>query len=297
MDRLRSMEVFVKVAESGSFAAAAAALDLSPVMVGKYLQQLEAHLSVSLIQRTTRRQRLTEAGRWFLADCRKVLEQVREAEAVADRMALQPRGRLRVTASVTLGQAVIAPAVADFARLHAQVRVELNLTDNMVDLLDDGYDAAIRIGKPALSDHLVARPLRPYRMAICASPDYLARAGTPRVPADLARHQCLNHLLWNNTVAWHLRDDAMPAHERMAAGPFASNSGEALREAAVRGCGVVMQPEALLAADIAAGRLVSIMADWVPEPRPVHLLYARDRQPLAKLTRFVDYMLDVLGPA
>ncbi|MGT2454628.1 LysR family transcriptional regulator [Cupriavidus basilensis] len=292
MDKLRSMEVFAAAAEAGSFSACADALGLSAVMVGKHVGQLERHLGVRLLQRSTRRQSLTEAGRLFLEECRLILERVRNAETVAERLHSQPRGRLRVTAPVTLGETAVAEAVSAFLLNYPEVTVELVLDDAFTDLIADGFDAAVRIGALASSDHLVARPLRPYRMAICAAPAYLAQAGHPRSLSDLAGHRCLNHLLWPQGMGW-------PAFEggpgRMAAAPLAANNGQALRRAALAGCGIVMQPEVLLAADIAAGLLVPLLEDATPAPRPVHLLYPRDPRPLPKQARFVEIMLEKMG--
>ncbi|MFJ1256557.1 LysR family transcriptional regulator [Cupriavidus sp. CuC1] len=292
MDKLRRMEVFAAAAEAGSFSACADALGLSAVMVGKHVGQLERHLGVRLLQRSTRRQSLTEAGRLFLEECRQILERVRNAETVAERLHSQPRGRLRVTAPVTLGETAVAEAVSAYLLRYPEVTVELVLDDAFTDLIADGFDAAVRIGALASSDHLVARPLRPYRMAICAAPAYLAQAGHPRTLADLAGHRCLNHLLWPQGMGWPAPGDGAAA---VPSAPLTANNGQALRRAALAGCGVVMQPEVLLAADIAAGLLVPLLEDTMPAPRPVHLLYPRDPRPLPKQACFVDIMLEKMG--
>lgn len=291
------MAVFVAVADTGSFAAAAQAQDLSAVMVGKHIRQLEEHLGARLLQRDTRKQRLTEVGASFLEDCRRILDQVRHAESIAERLRHdgQPSGRLRVTAPVTLGGNAVATVVTEFLQRHPEVSVELVLSDRMSDLIAEAFDVAIRIGPLPDSDHLVARPLRPYRMIVCASPEYLRRHGTPSDPRELVGHSCLNHLLWNHDAGW--RFERIATEPLRLHGRFASNNGEALRRAAVAGCGIVLQPEVLLADDLAAGRLLPLFAEQLPPPRPVHLLYPRDRQPLPKLSRFVELMLERMGPA
>ncbi|WP_408950896.1 LysR family transcriptional regulator [Lysobacter sp. Hz 25] len=297
MDKLRSMAVFVAVADTGSFAAAAQAQNLSAVMVGKHVHQLEAHLGARLLQRDTRKQRLTEVGESFLEDCRRILDQVRHAESVAERLRHdgQPSGRLRITAPVTLGGNAVAMVVTEFLQRHPEVAVELVLSDRMSDLIAEAFDVAIRIGPLPDSDHLVARPLRPYRMIVCASPEYLNKHGTPSDPRELVGHSCLNHLLWNHDAGW--RFEHIAAEPLRLRGRFASNNGEALRRAAVAGCGILLQPEVLLADDLAAGRLLPLFAEQLPPPRPVHLLYPRDRQPLPKLSRFVELVLERMGPA
>lgn len=293
MDKLRNMEVMVAVVEAGSFAAAARQLDLSAVMVGKHIRQLEEHLGARLFQRSTRQNSLTEVGAAFHEDCRRVLEQVRWAESAVERQRAVPQGLLRVSAPFTLGNEVVAPLVADFLLAHPQVRVELLLTDSVVDLAGEGFDAAVRIG--AIADEgLVARPLQPYRMVIAATPGYLARHGRPERLADLARHQCLSHSVWQRRVEWTLRDGA-EAVQWPDVARFTCNQGDGLRQAALRGLGLIMQPEVLLAQEIKEGRLVPVLTHCVPAPRPVHLVYAPDRRQLPKLARFIEFVVGALG--
>ncbi|AKJ32188.1 LysR substrate-binding domain-containing protein [Caldimonas brevitalea] len=295
MDKLRSMEVFVAVAEAGSFAAAARRLDLSAVMVGKHVQELETYLGTRLIQRTTRRQHLTEAGRAYCEDCKKVLEQVRWAEASIEGLRSEPSGLLRVSAPVTLGAAVVAAHVGDYLQRHPQVRVELVLSDSLVDLVEEGYDLAVRIGE-RVDAHLVARPLAPYRVVVCAAPEYLRRHGRPLSPADLPRHRCLSHLVWTRRTSWQLMGGE-PGGDWPQDAVFASNNGEALRRAALQGAGLLMQPEVLVADDLAAGRLVPVLDDFLPAPRPVHLVYLPDRQALPKLRSFIAHLLACMAPS
>ncbi|WP_420474658.1 LysR family transcriptional regulator [Noviherbaspirillum sp. ST9] len=293
MDKLRSMEVFVAVVDAGSFTAAAEAFDISPVMVGKHIRMLEERIGARLLTRTTRRQSLTEIGRQYAERCRQILADIHAAESGAEAMRATPRGTLKLSAPVSFGTHRMAAALADYLALYPEVSADLNLNDRVIDLVEEGYDAAVRIG--TLDDSsLVARPLAPYRMMICASPGYLARAGTPRTPADLAAHQCLDFMHWNKRLRWRLSDPHAEAPE-VPASRFRSNNGQALRMAALRGHGIVMQTEILLAEDVDAGRLVSLLEDYVPAPRPMHLVYPRDRQATPKLTTFVDFMLERFG--
>ncbi|WP_242874755.1 LysR family transcriptional regulator [Stenotrophomonas maltophilia] len=290
MDTLRCMQAFVAVAECGSFAGAAEQLQVSAVMVGKYIQQLEAHLGTGLLQRNTRRQRLTEAGSAYLAGCRQVLEQVQQAEADVAGLQVQPRGLLRVSAPTTWGSCVLAPQLAGLLRAQPQLNVELDLSNRRVDLIEDGFDVAIRVG-PLPSQEVVARPLPPYAMSLCAAPSYLRRRGTPRTPADLEGHDCLSHLAWRGGHGWQLANGEQVDWE---AG-LTCNDGVALREAAVAGAGLVLQPTALLAGEIAAGRLKPLLRDYLPEPRPMHLIYLPDRRPRPRLQCFVDFVMTTLG--
>ena len=293
MDKLRNMEVMAAVVEAGSFAAAARQLGISAVMVGKHIQQLEGHLGARLFQRSTRQNSLTEVGAAFYEDSKRVLEQVRWAESAVERSRAVPQGLLRVSAPFTLGNHVIAPLVADFLQRHEQVRVDLQLTDSVVDLAGEGFDVAVRIGK-VVDEGLVARPLRPYRMVIAAAPAYLQRHGTPKRAADLAQHQCLGHSVWQRRVEWTLRDGNeeffWPEHARLTC-----NQGDGLRQAALRGLGLIMQPEVLLADDLTSGALVAVMAHCLPPARAVQLVYAPDRRQLPKLARFVEHVVGMLG--
>ena len=226
----------------------------------------------------------------FYEDAKRVLEQVRWAETSVERLRASPSGTLRVSAPTTFGACVIAPLAATFQQAHPQVRVELNLSNSMVDLVDEGFDLAIRIG--ALGDaDLVAKPLCVYRMVICASPDYLARHGQPETPADLPQHRCLAHMVWNNRNAWQLRgqDGDTPWRDDPA---FTCNDGHGLRMAAIAGAGLLLQPEVLVAEDLANGRLVRVLQAYAPAPRPIHIVYRQDRRPLPKLSSFVAHLLE-----
>ena len=289
MDKLRGMETFVAVVECGSFTGAATRLEMSAVMVGKYIALIEVQLGTRLLERNTRRQSLTDAGRVYFDEARRVLEQVANAERSVERLRLAPAGTLRVSAPVSFGASIIAPLTASFLQAWPEVRVELDLTNRMVDLVDEGIDLAIRIGDIQRTD-LVAKYLAPYRMAICAAPDYLARHGTPQTPADLAGHQCLSHTVWTARNEWRLPGAAEEVRWKRDA-VLRCNDGYALRMAAVAGAGLLLQPEVLLAEDFANGRLVRILQNYTPEPRPIHLLWRQDLRPLPKLTRFVEHLL------
>ncbi|AKJ31678.1 LysR family transcriptional regulator [Caldimonas brevitalea] len=295
MDRIESLQVFVRVAEAGSFAAVARELDLSPAMVAKHIQAIEARLGAPLLYRTTRRQSLTDTGRLYLERCRAVLTAFETAEAAATELQAEPRGVLRVTAPVVLGSRGLAPLLPGFMARHPHVKVELALHDRVVDLMDEGYDVALRSGPLPADMRLVARPLRPLRMVLCAAPAYLRRHGVPRVPADLAAHACLGFSHWAHPDRWRLigpdGEHAVPVTTALT-----MNNGEALRQAALAGAGVLMQWEVLVREDIAARRLVRVLPRYAPPERPAHLLYLPDRRPSAKLQSFVTYVLQTLGP-
>lgn len=289
MDKLRGMETFIAVAESGSFTGAATRLEMSAVMVGKYIALLEAQLGTRLLERNTRRQSLTDAGRVYVEEARRVLEQVAIAESSVERLRLAPAGTLRISAPTSFGACVISPLAATFLQTWPEVRLELDLTNRMVDLVDEGVDLAIRIGDIRQTD-VVAKFLCPYRMTICASPDYLSRHGTPHTPADLVDHLCLSHTVWTARNEWTLPGVEGEVRWKRDA-ILRCNDGHGLRMAAVAGAGLLLQPEVLLAEELASGRLIRVLEGFTPQPRPIHLLWRQDLRPLPKLTRFIEHVL------
>jgi DNA-binding transcriptional LysR family regulator len=290
MDRLTSMSIFVRVVALGGFAAAAREADISATMAAKHVQALEARLGARLLHRTTRRQSLTEIGRIYYDRCKSLLAEVDAAESSVSRLRVTPRGTLRVTAPVTFGTRRLVPALAEFLRLHPDVNVDLTLNDRVADLIDEGFEAAIRVGHLPDS-RLIARPLQPYRSMLCASPDYIRQRGRPKMPQDLRAHNCLGFSFAGVLGRWRLsrngEEQTVTFTPRLRA-----NNGEGLRQAALAGVGIVLQPEVLLADDVREKRLVPVLPTWRPPPRPLHLLYARDRQATPKLQCFIDFIAE-----
>jgi len=291
MDHLSSLEAFIAVVEKGSFTAAARALRLSTTMIGKHVKQLEGRVSLRLLQRTTRRLSLTEAGKIYYERARRVLEEVADADEGVRALHAQPRGLLHVSCPVTFGVQKLAPAVAQFLATNPHIRIDLVLQDHPVDLIAGGFDAAFWVG--SLSDSsLIGRKLRPYRTLLAAAPSYLAQRGTPKRPADLAQHNCLGFAHWDRQDRWRLVDKKSSKIQAVeTTGNFIVDHGFALRTAALAGLGVIMQPEVLLAEDLSAQRLVRVLPQYEPPARPMHLLYAADRTMTAKLKAFIDFSL------
>jgi len=294
MDKLKRLEVFVTAVDQGSFASAAEVLGLSAVMVGKHVQALEQELGVRLIQRTTRRQSVTAEGRILYGEAKRALEQVEQAYASIEASTARPGGLLRISAPMTLGSAMVAPLVAEFLRVFEDIRVELILSNQMVDLLDEGFDLAFRVSELADVD-LVAKPLPLYRMLVCAAPDYLERCGTPQTPEQLAEHRILTHTSWNSRFSWSLIDDkGLPV--RWPRQPvLASNDGQTLVQAAIAGVGILMQPDFLVAPALASGQLVPLLVDNLPDPKPVHMVYPFAKEQAPKLKAFLAFVLQQTG--
>lgn len=286
MDRFASMEVFAKVADTGSFTAAADALGISGQMVGKHIRMLEEHLGVRLLNRTTRQQSLTEAGKEFLERTRIVLAELEAAEALAAESRARPRGELRVNAPVTFGAHSLAPLLPAYMAENPDVTVRLTLNDRVVDLVDEGYDCVFRVG-PLTDSTLIARGLRPLELIVCAAPSYLKARGTPTVPADLTEHDCLGFAGSAIEELWEFSGRKGRVAVRVKS-RFSTNNGQALKEAALAGLGIIFQAAELTLEDVNAGRLIRILPDW-RSTRPMHLLFAPDRRITPKLRSFIEF--------
>jgi DNA-binding transcriptional LysR family regulator len=287
------MQIFVRVVEKGGFSAAAEEAGISPTMVGKHVRQLEEQLGVRLLNRTTRRQSLTEIGQLYFERCKQALLEIEAADASVKQMQLLPRGVLRVTAPATFGGQMLAAVVRGYLERYPDVELDLSLNDRIVDLVEEGFEVAIRIG--ALPDSsLIARPLQPYRAMVCAAPEYLARCGTPRTPQQLAAHNCLSFAHGNRYNLWQFSQGGV-RQEIEVHGNFRANNGLALRTAALNGIGIIMQPEALLRDEVAAGRLQRLLADYELEHRPMHVVIASNRKMTPKLKSFVEFIVEHFG--
>jgi DNA-binding transcriptional LysR family regulator len=290
-DRLTAMEVFVRAMRLGGLSAAARDLRISPAMATKHLDALEARLGATLIHRTTRRLSLTEAGAAYLDRAERILLDIAEAEADASSRAIAIEGLLRVSAPATFGVLHIAPLAPEFHALHPGVTIEFGFNDRYVDLLEERWDMAIRIGR-LVDSSLIARRLAPMRVVICASPAYLAARGTPARVADLEAHDCLGYtdVSQAGTSTWSFGPDGeIKAPVR---GTMHSNNGEALVRAAIAGQGLVYGPRFIAARALASGALVEVKLDLSPmELGAVHALTHPNRRPAAKTRTWIDFLV------
>lgn len=291
MDLFRSMQAFVMTVQAGSMSAAAGLLGVSSAMVGQHIAALETRLGVRLLNRTTRSQSLTDFGASYFEQCRDILERVAVTEEDAQALLTKPRGRLRITAPVTFGTELLAPALGFYRQLAPDVDLDISLTDRNVDLVEEGVDIAFRIGE--LSDsRMIARRLAPYRMMLCASPAYLARKGTPLHPSELSTHDAIKYT--QSRGAWKFRKEG-ELLEVVPTVVLAINSGQAMRRAACAGLGVIMQPAMMLGGDVEAGQLVQLLPEWELPERPMSLLYYRDRQMTPRLRSFITFATDAFS--
>jgi DNA-binding transcriptional LysR family regulator len=289
MDRMTSMTTFVKVVDVGGFAAAARKLNISPSMVTMHVRALEERLGVRLLNRSTRRIGLTEVGQAYYERCLQILADVDDAENVAQALQSNPRGTLRLNASVAVPP-FLAPAIAEFTSMYPDVSISMTMTDRMVDLVEEGFDLAIRtFANPDSS--LIVRRIAAYRLLVCGAPEYLAKRGTPQQPADLAHHNCLVYSYAPNGSEWSFAGPDGPQTMAVAGNMF-SNSANALRLAAVHGQGLVILPSFLLVDEIKSGALVPVLADFLQTQHPINAIYPHRHHLSAKVRSFLDLLVE-----
>ncbi len=296
MMSLAAIWIFTQVVEAGSFSAAGRRLGLAPSSVSRQIADLEDELGTRLFHRTTRRLSLTEAGRVFCEHAGKILVDLEEAKLAVVQPGGAPSGFLRLTIPASLGRLHLVPAIADFQQGHPAVKVGLVVTDRLVDLVEEGFDLAIRVGRQRDSS-LVTRRIGTSRRLVCAAPSYLAKVGTPRKPADLAEHHCLTLRSHPGANLWRFRGPD-GVREVRASGALFANDGEALVSAAVAGLGLVLGPEWLVGPDLRAGRLKAVLNDYRVSPgaTPLYALYPHRRHLPAKVRAIVDFLAARFAP-
>jgi len=296
IDSLPALAVFARVVELQSFTAAARALGLSKSAVSKQVARLENRLGARLLNRTTRRLSLTEVGEVFYERCARIIEEAEAAEAEAGSLATAPRGRLRVNAPMTFGTMHLSPAIPDFLADYPELAIDLTLEDQLVDLVEAGYDIAIRIS--SLTDSsLVARRLAPSRHVICAAPSYLARHGRPRWPDELRAHNCLAYAYRRAGTDWLVDGGDGSAPVRVPVrGSLRANNGDVLLAAALAGTGVVLMPTFIAGPQLRSGALVPLFEEALPPGHAIHAVYPHRRHVLPKVRAFVDFLADRFGP-
>ena len=301
MDTLLAMRLFVHAVNTGSFTEAGRHLDLAPSSVSRRIDGLEAQLGVRLLNRTTRSLALTEAGRIYYERSRRIIADLDEANREVGELDATPRGTLRVTAPVVFGQIHLAPAVAAFVERYPEIRVEFETEDRLVDVVEEGFDIAIRIASLRDSS-LVARKLMDQERVICASPDYLARRGEPATAADLAAHSCLVfHLQGGSDIwrpggrTWRL-DGPAGLEEVSVAGRFQANNAMSLVAAARRGLGLLLVPTWLVSEDLRAARLRAVLRQYSVAPASAHhgvyAVYPSRRYVPAKVRAFIEFLVE-----
>ena len=292
MDRLKALEIFIKVAETGGFAKAARALSMSPPSVTRVVSALEDHLGTALFVRTTRSVGLTEAGRGFLQDATRIVADLEEAEEAAIGAHIEPRGALRITAPVLFGGMFVTPILGDFLDRHRHVTAEAVFVDRIVNMIDEGHDIAIRIGDLADSS-LIATRVGTVRLMVFAAPEYLARHGTPSHPDDLTAHKLILPLPLGASTNWHFRDSDKTVTVRPST-RFRINTNDAVRDQVARGWGLSRLRSYQIAPLLADGSVVPVLKEFEPPPQPIHVIHQEGRLTSSKVRTFVDFIVDRL---
>ncbi len=290
MDRFTAMQAFVRVVEAGSFVGAAERLQWSTSSLSRAIAELEEHLGARLLNRTTRRLSLTEGGQAFYERSVQLLNDLEEAESLVGQTVASPRGTVRLTCSFNVANHRLAPAIASFVARYPQVRFDVTVADRIVDLVEEGFDLAVRIGRVG-SDQLVARKLGETVLLACAAPSYIARRGAPGAPADLAAHDTLTYA-YAPTASWQFFDDAGALHEVRSGGSLHANTGDLLIAAAVAGLGVVYEPDFMVGPALAGGQLVRVMPGFHGRRTDMWAVYPSRRHLSVKVRLFVDHVAD-----
>ena len=295
MDRLRAIEIFKTVVDRGSFVKAAEALDLSTTAVSRSLSELEAQLGVRLLQRTTRRLALTPEGSEVLEHAGRVLEAYDDLAAVNRLSRSEPVGDIRVNAPVSYGMRRLGPVLASFLRAHPRVRIDLQLTDRVVDLVDENVDVAIRISRD-LKSTLIARRIAEARLHVVAAPAYLRERGTPRHPDELAGHTVLSYAYLADRHQWQLTHVDSGEQVRVpVAGMLTANNGDVLTAVAAEGVGIVLQPDFIVEEALRSGALVEVLPEWRLPPLGIYAVYSSRRYQTLRVRRWIDHLTQTLG--
>ncbi len=292
MARFEDIQAFMRVVEAGSISAAAERLGIAKSAVSRRLSDLEKHLGVQLLRRTTRRLNLTDTGRSFYDRCQRILADLEEAEAAVSQAHGLLQGRLRVAAPLSFGVRHLGPAIAEFMQRHPQVRFDLDFNDRQVDLLAEDIDVAIRITRQLEDSSQIARRLWTSRVLLCASRDYLRAHGTPTTPADLAAHQGLLYSNAPDPALWTLqgadgRDYSVRVQEQLR-----SNNGDFLRQAAVAGAGLLLSPSFIVYESLRRGELVVVLPEYRHEELHAYALYPQTRHLSLRVRAFVDFLVE-----
>jgi DNA-binding transcriptional LysR family regulator len=294
MDRFADMQMVVSVVEAGSISAAAERLNLAKSAVSRRLAELEARLGVSLIHRTTRRLNLTDSGRAYYARCVAILADLEEAEAAVSQAHGALKGTLKVALPLAFGLLHLAPLIQAFMTRHPDVRFELDFNDRQIDLMQEGFDLAIRIA--TLEDSsLIARRLAPIRHVVCASPAYLARHGTPHAASDLAQHACLAYSNVRDPGLWSFHGPGGESGQVRVPVRLAASSGEFLMRAAIAGEGLVLLPSFYVHEALRAGRLLPLLADHVWPELAAYAVYPPTRHLSSRVRAFIDFLAERLA--
>lgn len=291
IDVMKAMQAFVAVVDSGSFVSAAEMLDTSTAAISRQVSGLESRLGARLLNRTTRRISLTESGHEYYSRAQSILSDLAEAEAIVGQQAIQPKGSLRISAPLSYGIHELARLLPDFMRRYPDLKLDIDLSDRVVDLANDGIDVAIRISQ-SLTSQVVARKIMPIEMILCASPDYLARKGTPKTPEEIAEHETLSYSYLSTGDNWHFVDKNQTEVTVRIQSTVHATNGDLLTALGLSGNGIIIQPTFIVAKHIAEGNLVPLLPDWHMGEFYLYAVYLSRKHLSAKIRAFIDYLAE-----
>ena len=291
MDRLSAMNLYCHIVETGQLSLAADHLNLSKGAVSKQLAKLEAHLGGRLLNRTTRRLTLTEAGVAFYERAKLILESVEEAECVVSGLTAEPRGTLKINAPMSFGIQHMGKLLAKYQQKYPKVIIDISLNDRQIDLVEEGYDLALRIA--TLKDSsLIARRLAPCHIVMCASPAYLQQYGEPQTPSDLKNHRCISYIYNDSVKYWVLKNSLGKKQQIAINSPLTSNNGNLICDAVVNSMGIAPLPTFIVGDAIRKGEVRVILDEWRPQTEDISLLYPSSKHLSAKVRAFVDMAVE-----
>lgn len=294
MDRFQEMTSYVAVVEAGSFVKAADATGLSKAAVSRHIADLEQRLGTRLLHRTTRRLSMTDDGQRFLTHAKEMLAAIDEAESEITARSGEASGQLRINAPLTFGLLHLAPLWGRFLERHPKVTLDIALSDRVVDLVEEGYDLAVRITNLP-SSQLVTRQLATTRIVLCASPAYLAEHGTPQHPRELASHAAVSYTYWSGRDEWSFTGPDGAAQTARIHARLHANNGDTCRAAALDHQGIILQPDFLVADDLRAGTLVELMPDYRSITLGIHAVYPSRKHLPLKTRRLVDFLVEAFA--
>lgn len=290
---LNLMVIFAHVVNEQSFSAAARKLGVSRSSVSKAVAKLEHALGASLLNRSTRHISLTEVGRAFFEHCTRVSNEADEARQMIDSLNAQPRGVLKVAASVAFGTLHIAPAIADFMRVYPELNIDMTITDRIVDLAEEGFDVIICVASD-LPQALIARKLAPIRRKLCATPEYFEEFGVPQLPQNLVNHNCLDYIHSGDKGLWRFNGPGGEVSVPVS-GRLRINDDEALSQVVLGGFGLALLPTFIIGKDIQAKRLKSVLSEYIPVYQHVYALYLPKRNLPLKIRVLIDFLIERFG--
>lgn len=291
IDMMKAMQAFVAVVDKGNFVSAAEMLDTSTAAISRQISGLESHLGARLLHRTTRRLSLTDSGQEFYSRSQAILNDVAEAEAIVGEQVLQPKGTLRISAPLSYGIHRLGPLLTGFRQRYPELQLDIDLSDRVVDLANEGIDVALRISR-SLTSQLIARKLHDIPMVVCASPAYLKKRGTPQTPEDLSEHEILNYSYLSTGDNWSFTDKhgdeiTIRVHPQVHA-----TNGDILKMLALTNGGIICQPAFILDKELQNGTLIPLLEEWSMESFSLYALYLSRKHLSAKVRAFIDYMVE-----